>query len=174
MGSFGCWFHDGPTYWIRALSFEPNVGLKSDRSNHYRRISTQTKENAYILSAILSSSTFYYFFKLISNCRDFGSKEFDEYRIGELTVSDKQTLSKLGGQLGVQLKDKAALCTRNYPSGIVEYEEYYPQKAKDVIDQIDRVLAHHYGFTEHELDFIINYDIKYRMGKDIDDDEEEQ
>jgi len=25
-------------------------------------------------------------------------------------------------------------------------------------------LAKHYGFTEEELDFIINYDIKYRMG----------
>jgi len=32
--------------------------------------------------------------------------------------------------------------------------------------QPDRVLAHHYGFTDEELDFIINYDIKYRMGKD--------
>ncbi len=29
---------------------------------------------------------------------------------------------------------------------------------------IDRVLTKHYGFTEEELDFIINYDIKYRMG----------
>ena len=27
-----------------------------------------------------------------------------------------------------------------------------------------RVLAEHYGFTDEELDFIINYDIKYRMG----------
>ncbi|MFZ3157529.1 MAG: hypothetical protein WA124_08525 [Smithella sp.] len=25
-------------------------------------------------------------------------------------------------------------------------------------------LAQHYGFTDEELDFIINYDIKYRMG----------
>ena len=33
------------------------------------------------------------------------------------------------------------------------------------IDEIDTVLARHYGFTEEELDFIINYDIKYRMGK---------
>jgi len=23
----------------------------------------------------------------------------------------------------------------------------------------------HYGFTDEELDFIINYDIKYRMGR---------
>ena len=29
---------------------------------------------------------------------------------------------------------------------------------------IDGALAQHYGFTEEELDFIINYDIKYRTG----------
>lgn len=28
------------------------------------------------------------------------------------------------------------------------------------------MLARHYSFTEEELDFIINYDIKYRMGRD--------
>jgi len=32
------------------------------------------------------------------------------------------------------------------------------------LDEIDRVLAKHYGFTDEELDFIINYDLKYRMG----------
>jgi len=31
------------------------------------------------------------------------------------------------------------------------------------------VQAKHYGFTDEELDFIINYDIKYRMGKTISD-----
>ena len=27
-------------------------------------------------------------------------------------------------------------------------------------------MAKHYGFTGEELDFILNYDIKYRMGQD--------
>ena len=36
--------------------------------------------------------------------------------------------------------------------------------SKPIIDEIDELLAKHYGFTEEELDFIINYDIKYRMG----------
>jgi hypothetical protein len=27
------------------------------------------------------------------------------------------------------------------------------------------VLARHYGFTPEELDFILNYDIKYRLGR---------
>lgn len=29
------------------------------------------------------------------------------------------------------------------------------------------MLERHYGFTDEELDFIINYDIKYRMGDDL-------
>jgi hypothetical protein len=35
---------------------------------------------------------------------------------------------------------------------------------------VDRVLAHHFkisrGFTDKELDDLIHYDIKYRMGRD--------
>ncbi len=40
--------------------------------------------------------------------------------------------------------------------------------SKPIIDEIDRVLAQHYGFTDEELDFIINDDIKYRMGLSAD------
>ena len=31
------------------------------------------------------------------------------------------------------------------------------------VEEIDRVLAQHYCFTDEKLDFIINYDIKYRL-----------
>jgi len=40
----------------------------------------------------------------------------------------------------------------------------------------DRVLARHDSFTEEELDFLIHYDIKDRMGRDAeshDDGEDE-
>jgi hypothetical protein len=40
------------------------------------------------------------------------------------------------------------------------------------LTEIDRVLVVHYGFTDEELDFIINYDIKYRMGRNGDNEEE--
>jgi hypothetical protein len=46
-------------------------------------------------------------------------------------------------------------------------------QSKPIIDEIDRVLARHYGFTDEELDFIINYDIKYRMGGGEDDGDDE-
>jgi hypothetical protein len=41
-----------------------------------------------------------------------------------------------------------------------------PKLSKPIIDQIDSALAQHYGFTEEELEFIVNYDIKYRMGQE--------
>jgi hypothetical protein len=48
----------------------------------------------------------------------------------------------------------------------------YPKMSKPIIDEIDAVLAEHYGFTDEELDFIINYDIKYRVGAEAESDEE--
>ena len=35
------------------------------------------------------------------------------------------------------------------------------------------MLAEHYGFTTEELDFILNYDIKYRLGRDTESDAED-
>lgn len=46
-------------------------------------------------------------------------------------------------------------------------------KSKPIIGEIDRVLAKHCGFTDEELDFIINYDIKCRMGLTSNGDEED-
>ena len=46
------------------------------------------------------------------------------------------------------------------------------QDARPPLDEIDTVLAGHYGFTAEELDFILNYDIKYRLGRATGEEEE--
>ncbi len=55
--------------------------------------------------------------------------------------------------------------------GMVRFAQFSPKKSKPIIDEIDKVLAVHYGFTDEELDFIINYDIKYRMGDELNSEE---
>ena len=60
------------------------------------------------------------------------------------------------------MKEKTSSLT-----GQIQYQEFYPRLSKPIIDEIDELLAKHYGFTEEELDFIINYDIKYRMGDEL-------
>lgn len=165
-GNCAAYFHDGPTYWVRCLPFQPNAGVRSDRSNHYHRVQAVTAANALLISAVMNSSSFYFFFKMVSNCRDLGQKEWENFPVGRMPEGVRIKLVELGHLLEEALRSTAVLCTRRYPSGDVEYQEYYPAKAKPTIDQIDSVLADHYGFTDEELDFIINYDIKYRMGLD--------
>ncbi len=45
-------------------------------------------------------------------------------------------------------------------------------KNRTILDEIDTVLAGHYGFTAEELDFTLNYDIKYRLGRSTEIDAE--
>jgi hypothetical protein len=72
------------------------------------------------------------------------------------------------------MKAKSRRRIYNYvTSGRVEYDEFYMKLSKPIIDEIDKVLAKHYGFTEEELDFIINYDIKYRMGDELNENDEQ-
>ncbi len=63
--------------------------------------------------------------------------------------------------------EKRTVTYQNLGKITVHYFNFRP--SKPIIDEIDRVLAKHYDFTDEELDFIINYDIKYRMGRDSED-----
>ena len=76
-------------------------------------------------------------------------------------------LSELGRVLMKDLHEKSIEKTIDTKLGdSITYEEFFAGGSKPIVDEIDRVLAEHYGFTEEELDFIINYDIKYRMGRE--------
>jgi len=49
----------------------------------------------------------------------------------------------------------------------------FPKYSKAIIDQIDQVLGRHLGLATSEVDFIVNFDIKYRMGLEESDEEPE-
>lgn len=164
------WVHNGPTYWVRALPFEPNTGQKSQRSDHYCKILVASQDAAFVLAAILSSSTFYFFYKLVSNCRDLGQKELHLFPLGQLQPASEARLVELGRLLAQRLKDTAERRTRRYTSSgmvyEVSYEEYYPARARALLDEIDRILAGHYGFSDEELDFLLHYNSKYRRSRE--------
>lgn len=164
-GDCGVWLHDGPTYWVRALPFQPNAGSAPGRSSHYRRIPAAGQEEAEVLAALLSSSTFYFWFKAVSNCRDLGRQEWESFPVGKIEPETRKELAQLARQLGVRLKETARKRQRKYPSGTIVYEEYYPSRACEILDKIDAVLARHYGFTEAELDYVRKLDRKYRLGR---------
>ena len=160
-GNKYCFFHNAPTYFIRAMSFKPNNGEGMKESSHYKMLACVYEQ---ALTCVLNSSLYYWFFKNISNCRDFATREILPFPIGNMNDLNFENISE---RLCESYTYNRTVKNRVYPSGLVYYEEYYPAKSKPIIDEIDKVLAKHYGFTEEELDFIINYDIKYRMGEEL-------
>lgn len=117
--------------------------------------------------ATLNSSLFYWWFVVLSDCRSLSRREIRNFPSGlaQMDASLKQRLSALTDELMADLKRHARRKETLYrATGRVVYDEFFPRHSKPIIDKIDRVLAEHYGFTDEELDFIINYDIKYRMG----------
>lgn len=159
-------YHNGPTYFIRALSYMPNDIGNLQPSSHYKMVSfgNALKHSP---TCVLNSSLFYFFYKNYSNCRDFSEREIYAFSIGEMTNELIEILNGLEIQLRISYQQNRELKSRVYDSGYIQYDEFYPAKSKVIIDEIDTALAAHYGFTDEELDFIINYDIKYRMGKEL-------
>lgn len=155
------YFHNAPTYFVRAMPFKPNSEEGMRESSHYKPIRS---DHGCLVSCVLNSSIYYWFFKNISNCRDFSIHEIAPFPIGNI---DAKKFDIIGSNLSQSYQENKSIKNRMYPSGIVFYEEYYPSQSKQIIDEIDKLLAIHYDFTEEELDFIINYDIKYRMGDEL-------
>ncbi len=53
----------------------------------------------------------------------------------------------------------------------VVYWEYHQGRSKNFIDSIDKIVATHFELSDEQLDFIINFDIKYRLGDELNSEE---
>ena len=137
--------------------------VSSSTGDKFYYISEDYDRNIFV--GILNSTLFYWFYVNYSD-----GHNFTKTVIGNLPYSyqNNKHLTNLVKKLMEDLKSKSSRKVANYKStGRVEYDEYHPNRSKSIIDEIDKLLASHYGFTEEELDFIINYDIKYRMGDEL-------
>jgi hypothetical protein len=87
-----------------------------------------------------------------------------------LTIS--QQLVELAKSLSNDLNNNSEDRKMKFSHDTLTIQCIFPKQSKAIIDRVDQLLAEYYGFTAEEADFIINYDVKYRMGDDLFDDEE--
>lgn len=150
----------GGRYWKIVLN---RPFATESTSNKTKYISRDISSNA--LVAILNSNLLWWYY-----VNYFDLYNFKDYMIFNFCYSIKEDvalLDKLGKQLMESFESHKVVNTQYIKSKQKEsiFESFNPQLSKEIIDQIDRVLANHYQFSEQELDYIINYDIKYRMGE---------
>ena len=132
------------------------------------------KNTASAVFATLCSNLWNMFYYSVANCLDVAKFDILNFPIGfDVIKADiLSELLKLSERLSKDIKKNAEVVIRHYEvTGDVECYQFNMRRSKPIIDEIDKVLAKHYGFTEEELDFIINYDIKYRMGDELDNNE---
>ena len=115
--------------------------------------------------AAFNSNLFWWYYAL--NYDMFNLKDYMIFSF-RLSYDDDKELIRLSRELEKDLNNnKETLVVNSRTRGTVESFVFRKKYSKLIIDEIDKVLAKHYGFTEEELDFIINYDIKYRMGDEL-------
>ncbi len=170
------WCSRGPTkhfvfyleatnYWAKATTripyYKKNGIVKSPA--HSRTFYLDTQEHSTIAMALLNSSLFYLWYISLSDGFHMNDSIVKSFPINNNLLQNVHLLD-VSSKLEKDIKKNSFTTTRNTKVNLIEVEAFKMSISKPIIDEIDRALAKYYGFTEEEQDFIINYDIKYRMG----------
>lgn len=163
------YYHNAPVHWGKIFDFVPyyRVGeAQPTISSHVKCLNYKSRSAARVMLAFLNSSLFYWWNWHFTNCRDLSINDIDSARIDVDAFEGLllKNLEELTSKLMLDMKANSKIYKRVSNGVLTQFDSFYPAKSKYIIDEIDKALAPHYGFTQEELDFIINYDIKYRMG----------
>jgi hypothetical protein len=155
------YYHSGGRYWRKAFL--------DKLSSHYKPV-TVAPDVAPVVFCLLNSQLFYWYWISNSNCMDVVSREVLDLPVFALDTADPSPFAELMDRLLIVYAASNTTRVRRGERIQVEEVNFDVQKAKPIIDDIDRLLAKHYGFSTEEIDFILNYDIKYRSGRDSEQD----
>lgn len=162
-------FHRTPGYWIRMMDFEPYFrSPTATRSvHHIRELSAVGKREASFIGCVVSSSLYFYWFFSLGNCRNLTLDDVRQFPIGKPSGSSLDRAEELFSRLMSDYQKNSVISRR----GKTEFQEFNWGLSKPIVDEIDGLLAEHYGLSKEEQDFVINYDLKIRMGAAPDDEE---
>lgn len=158
------YYHAAPIHWCKCLSDLSKLEENDlNIADSYKQLpfNKEYRDFAFIL---LNSTLFFFYWIVYSDCYNLTKKYFNIH----IPNIENESFNKLAALFNKELFDKMQIAEYTYKNrGAVRFAQFFPKQSKPVIDEIDTVLARHYGFTDEELDFIINYDIKYRMGDEL-------
>lgn len=160
----------GVQYWIKALfNSAAEIDPDNKKSSGEKTMTFNISYSNKVFTAILNSSLFYWYFILFSDCRNLTRTVISKFPFNYEKMDKKieKELIHLCDELMEDYLYHSNLKQVSYTNtGKFLYREYKIKNSKPLIDKIDMVLGKHYKLTDEELDFIINYDLKFRIGKD--------
>ena len=157
-------------YFLAFLDKIPRMtGVKTGERrlpSELKELHLSTNDEKKCAISFLSSSTLFWFWNTLSDCRNLNRRDILAFPLSPkvLTTSRLEQLAELGEKYLKALKKTSQMMTK---SGL-KIETFNYAKCKPILDEIDDVLRTSFGLDADQCDFIVNYDIKYRMGVDVD------
>ena len=148
------YYHSGGRYFRKCI--------RKKLSSEYKELSLRNEATDSTL-CLLSSSLYYWLWIVFSDCYHVTRADIDMIPVPDSMISDKK-FHELSSALVDDLERNAEVRTRRRADGSEQKEvNYSVGKSKHLIDQIDQRLAGHYGLSEEEVCYLVNYDAKYRV-----------
>ena len=157
----------GGLYWKVFTDFAPAfyINGKKTMSSRETSLNVRTKKQAQTAIAVLSSDIFWWWYTITSNLRDLNPSDIKNFPIPDSVFADTLLVNLSKHYVSSLIDNSTMLVRQQKQTGKAETQSFKVSESKHIIDEIDQALARHYQFTTEELDFIINYDIKYRIGR---------
>lgn len=169
--------NSGGRYWKFMANFKPLFYLNGVKGTSSREthLFFEDENHLKVFTSILNSTLYYWYYIMHSDARTNNPSDLKNFPI-QYEAIESSILNELEGQCDIlmkELQENSLMVDAVYRTGNVSFAQYLPAKSKRIIDNIDLILSKQFGFNEDELDFIINYDIKYRMGDELNNEEED-
>lgn len=177
-GKYSLYYFRAVLYWVKVLTNPPisREDGKNVRTGEMKEVVFESRTTRDVVVTLLSSNLFSLYYTIWSSCQVINSTDFEfQVDLEKLENRHGKELTKLASRFIEHLQSNSIIQRRKYSARgrkfVMEKQYFFVKLSKSIIDEIDRVLGQYYGFTDEELDFIINYDIKYRMGRDAGEEE---
>ena len=153
-------------HYIKAFDFIPFFRSERDgqkRSEDYKPFPLSTKAELEAFTGLLNSSAFYLWFIAYSDVFHCGRELILDFPSDLSTLAQSKALVEKTNVLMRAYRKTAVRREIPYKAtGLVEYDEFYPRKVKGDIDQVDMVLAPLVGLSDEQIDYVCNFDFKFR------------
>ncbi|MGI0016144.1 MAG: Eco57I restriction-modification methylase domain-containing protein, partial [Nitrososphaera sp.] len=159
-------------YFLQFLDVPPKIIHEDGNNRPTSELKAIRFNNEYdrdVALATYCSSLFFWYYIAYSDCRNLNKREVHSFplTLAEMDASIKKRLGNLSKVLMMNLRNNSEMKMLRYKKyGDLNVQVFKPRLTKGIIDEIDIELSKHYGFTKDETSFILNYDLRFRMGAD--------
>lgn len=112
---------------------------------------------------VFSSTLFYWFWRVYSNCFDFTKADLRRFPIDLYKLHlFRHELSNLFDEISTELEDNGKVVVYNKSKGATRFFQNNARPSKPLFDKVDDLLGKIYGFSDEELQFVKTYDLRFR------------